>query len=176
MGRHLERPSSAETGAPPVRSGEGDASTAELSDQVRIGRVDDALDQAKNLVSLPRHPKYNSIEKRGSYKYGRMRLLQTMTEYELWEQLVDEAGGPYFPPTKKAEEQEEWLGWLAVAHFRTGNPARGAKSMRSLQRRRIKLQSALLDLADEQPDEQPRDATQHASASGTCTRGLTWRF
>tara|TARA_R110002049_G_scaffold4601_5_gene32242 strand:- start:339368 stop:341683 length:2316 start_codon:yes stop_codon:yes gene_type:complete len=122
-----------------------------------LGRVDDALDQAKNLVSLPRHPAYNSIDKRGSFKYGRMRLLQTLTEYELWDQLIDEAGGPFFPPTKKAEEQEEWLGWLAVAHFRTGNPSRGAKTMRSLQRRRLKLQSKLLDLADGKLKDQATD-------------------
>ena len=36
-----------------------------------VGRVEDALDQARNLVSLPRHPKYKSLAKRGSYKYGR---------------------------------------------------------------------------------------------------------
>ena len=124
---------------------------------LHLGRVDDAQDQAKNLVSLPRHPDYNSIEQRGSFKYGRMRLLQTLTEYELWDQLIDEAGGPYFPPTKKPEEQEEWLGWLAVAHFRTGNAARGAKTMRSLQRRRIKLQTALLDLADHRSDDSAED-------------------
>ena len=122
-----------------------------------LGRVNDALDQAKNLVSLPRHPAYNSIDERGSFKYGRMRLLQTLSEYELWEQLIDEAGGPFLPPTEKAEEQEEWLGWLAVAHYRTGNAARGAKTMRSLQRRRIKLQSALLDLADKRADDSTDD-------------------
>ena len=101
------------------------------------------------------------MEKQGSFKYGRTRLMQTLTQYELWQQLIDEAGGPYFPPTKKAEEQEEWLGWLAVAHYRTGNPARGAKTIRSLQRRRIKLQTALLDLADQkqntEADEEAED-------------------
>ena len=123
-----------------------------------LGRVDDALDQAKNLVSLPRHPKYNSMEKRGSFKYGRTRLLQTLSEYALWQQLIDEAGGPYFPPTEKAEEQEDWLGWLAVAHYRTGNPTRGAKTLRSLHRRRIKLETKLLDLAEDATDDSADDS------------------
>src|SRR6056300_1899079 len=47
-----------------------------------VGRVNEAIDQAKNLTSLPQHPRYNSLEKRGSQKFGRQRLLQVLTEYE----------------------------------------------------------------------------------------------
>ncbi len=115
-----------------------------------IGRVNDALDQSRNLVSLPRHPKYNTLAGRGSYKYGRQRLLQTLTEYGLWDELIKESGGHYLPPTDDAGEQELWLGWLAVAHFMTGDTEQGAKTLRSLRRRRIALQTKLLDLAEDQ--------------------------
>ncbi|NND98350.1 MAG: redoxin domain-containing protein [Pirellulaceae bacterium] len=115
-----------------------------------IGRVQEALDQSRNLVSLPRHPAYNSLKKRGSYKFGRQRLLQTLSQYALWEELIQESGGHYLPPTKDSGEQEEWLGWLSVARFMTGDKARGGKTLRSLQRRRIALQEQLLDLADRQ--------------------------
>ena len=47
---------------------------------IHVGRVQDALDLSRNLVSLPQHPRYNSWNKRGSYKYGRQRLMQTLTE------------------------------------------------------------------------------------------------
>ena len=113
-----------------------------------VGRVNDALDQARNLVSLPRHPKYNSLEKGGSYKYGRTRLLQTLTQYGLWEELRNEAGGHYLPPTGDKQKQEEWLSWLAVARFMTGEQEEAGRTMRSLRRRRIKLRLELLDLAD----------------------------
>tara|TARA_R110002073_G_scaffold46789_7_gene127467 strand:- start:24546 stop:26885 length:2340 start_codon:yes stop_codon:yes gene_type:complete len=116
---------------------------------IHIGCVRDAIDQAQNLVSLPQHPKYNTLDKRGSYKYGRERLLQILSQYALWDELIKESGGYYLPPTSDAGQQEEWLGWLAVAHFRTGNGARGAKTLRSLSRRRLALETKLLDLADE---------------------------
>ncbi len=110
-----------------------------------IGRVDDALEQSRNLVSLPRHPKYNSLSKRGSFKYGRQRLLQTLTEYGLWKEMIKESGGHYLPPTGSAQQQDEWLSWLAVAHFMTGDDQQGAKSLRSLRRRRLELRTKLLD-------------------------------
>ena len=113
-----------------------------------IGRVTDALDQSRNLVSLPRHPRYNTLSRRGSYKYGRQRLLQTLSEYGLWDELLKEVGGPYLPPTEDATEQEQLLGWLAVAQWMTADAKEGAKTLRSLRRRRLALQSQLLDLKD----------------------------
>ncbi|QDT07125.1 Putative peroxiredoxin/MT2597 [Rubripirellula lacrimiformis] len=119
---------------------------------LHVGRVDDALDLARNLVSLPRHPKYNSLAKGGSYKYGRQRLLQTLTQYGLWDDLLGEAGGMFLVPTDDAKEQEEWMGWLAVAQFQAdnGKPSEGARIHRSLQRRKLALQGQLLDLAEPQ--------------------------
>ncbi len=113
-----------------------------------VGRVNDALDLARNLVSLPRHPQYNSLDKRGSYKYGRQRLLQTLTEYAFWDELIKESGGPYLPPTTDKSQQQDWLGWLSVARFMSGDIEGGAKTLRSLKRRRLKLQMQRLDLAD----------------------------
>ncbi len=126
-----------------------------------IGRVQDALDLSRNLVSLPRHPRFNTLSRQGSYKYGRQRLLQTLSEYGLWEELIKEAGGSYLPPTDDALQQEEWLGWLAVAQFMSGDSKQGAKTLRSLQRRRLALQTQILDLA-----EQPANDEDHSEQAG----------
>ena len=115
---------------------------------INIGRVEDAIDLAKNLTSLPKHPKYNSLEKRGSHKYGRQRLLQTLTRFELWQQVIDEMGGQYLPPTDHQATRQDELAWLGVAQFMTGQKADGGKTLRKLQRQRLALQSQLLDLAD----------------------------
>ncbi|MCG8648601.1 MAG: peroxiredoxin family protein [Pirellulales bacterium] len=133
---------------------------------LHVGRVREALDQARNLVSLPRHPKYNTLKNRGSYRYGRQRLIQTLTEYGLWKELIEESGGHYLPPTPDAIEQEQWLGWLSVAHFMTGNQAEGAKTLRSLRRRMIALRSQQLDLADERASQKTgeKDAAEDANA------------
>ncbi|TWU56578.1 Selenocysteine-containing peroxiredoxin PrxU [Rubripirellula tenax] len=118
-----------------------------------VGRVNDALDLSRNLISLPRHPKYNTLEKGGSHKFGRQRLIQTLTQYGLWDELLREAGGDFLTPGDDAAAQEEWMSWLAVAHFkaRLGKPAEGARTLRSLQRRRLALQGQLIDLAEPEP-------------------------
>ncbi|MEM8666948.1 MAG: redoxin domain-containing protein [Planctomycetota bacterium] len=121
---------------------------------IYVGRVQDALDLSRNLVSLPRHPKYNTLEKRGSYKYGRQRLLQTLTEYCLWEELIKESGGAYLPPTDDSRQQEEWLSWLCVAQFMTGDDKSANRTLRSLKRRDLALQIDLIDLKDRKEDEE----------------------
>ncbi len=134
-----------------------------------IGRVDDALDQARNLVSLPRHPQYNTLKKGGSYKYGRQRLLQTLSQYGLWDELISESGGHYLPPTTSPQQQDEWLGWLCVARFMTGDKKQAAKTLRSLQRRRIALQTQLLDLADLESDKQGNKEPQNQDSESEDT-------
>ena len=135
-----------------------------------LGRVDEALDQARNLVAMPQHPKYNTLEKRGSYQYGRQRLLQSLTEFALWDQLIDEAAGPYLAPTDDRQLQNERLAWLAVAHYQTGAKKQAGQLTRQLKRRRLQLQTQLLDRA-EQPstdDAKPAaeaDANANADAS-----------
>lgn len=122
---------------------------------VFVGRVQDALDLSRNLTSLPQHPRYNTLSKRGSFRYGRERLLQVLSQYGLWQELLKEAEGPYLPQTEDEAAQEEWLGWLAVAHFMTGDAKQGGQTLRSLQRRRLALQQQLLDLRDPPTDADP---------------------
>ncbi len=126
-----------------------------------VGRVDDALDLSRNLISLPRHPQHNSMKKGGSYKFGRQRLIQTLTQYGLWDELLKESGGSFWTPSEDAAAQEEWLAWLAVAQFqaKTGKPAEGARILRSLKRRQLALQEKLLDLAEEK-EPSPEDAPE----------------
>ncbi|MEZ6087275.1 MAG: redoxin domain-containing protein [Pirellulaceae bacterium] len=84
-----------------------------------IGRVDDAVALAKNMISLPRHPKYNTLEKQGSLKYGRLRLIETLTRYELWQQAIDACQSDLLPPTDEPKEQLARLRLLGVAAVMT---------------------------------------------------------
>lgn len=113
-----------------------------------LGHVSDAIIQSKNLIAMPRHPEYNSHSKRGSYRYGRTRLLQTLTEYELWDQLITEANGSFFDPTSEEELQHERLAWLAVAYHLTGAKDEAAATVRPLDRLRIQIESQILDLEE----------------------------
>jgi peroxiredoxin len=135
-----------------------------------LGRVDDALLQSRNLVAMPRHPKYNSIDSRGSFRYGRIRLLQTLSEFELWEQLIREADGPYLTPTRDPEWQDERLAWLAVAHRLGGEAAEARRIDRRLRGRLVELQQRELELeAIEDGDSGAASSaaeTEDASANG----------
>lgn len=123
---------------------------------IYLGRVDDALEQSRNLVAMPQHPKYNSMTARGSYRYGRIRLLQTLTEFELWDTLISEANGPYLLPTDDQGWQNERLAWLAVAEHLTGN-AKVARSFdRQLRGRLLDLQNQQIELEAKQDGEQPK--------------------
>lgn len=127
---------------------------------IHLGRSEEALLQARNLVSLPRHPKYNSLEKGGSSKYGHQRLLQVLSTYELWPQLVEEAEGPYLAETGDSAADDRRTGWLAVAHLMTDNRREGAALHRRLQRQRLRLQERLLDLADAAAEADVVDASE----------------
>ena len=115
---------------------------------LHLGRVSNAIDQARNLVSLPRHPNYNSAEERGSFKYGHQRLLQVFTTYGMWAELLEETEGPYLSDNGNAEMNRERDAWIAVASALTGREKTAASIKRSLQRKSLELQLERLDLAE----------------------------
>lgn len=92
-----------------------------IRDLTYIGRWQDAADLAKNMTELPQHPKYNSFS-RGSGYYGRMRLFDVLSRFELWEQLVELCHQPCLPPTDSEPEQVKRLRHLGIAQARSGHP------------------------------------------------------
>lgn len=53
-----------------------------------LGRVKDALGLANSLIGNPRHPSNNTLDKSGtSASYGRTRFIETLTKWELWDEL-----------------------------------------------------------------------------------------
>ncbi|MEE2941503.1 MAG: redoxin domain-containing protein [Planctomycetota bacterium] len=63
------------------------------------GRVDEAVELAKNMVELPRHPRFNTVDKpRTSSAYGRRRLIETLSAFEQWETLKELGSTMYLEP------------------------------------------------------------------------------
>ena len=96
---------------------------------MHLGRVHDAIDLAKNMIELPRHPTYNHFGKRGSASYGRMRLFEVLTRFELWGELQELCESPYFERTENTKEQIRRLRYLGKASFRSGNDERGQEQI-----------------------------------------------
>jgi len=100
---------------------------------MNIGRAHDAVDLAKNMLELPRHPRYNTLRK-GSARYGRMRLITVLTRFELWDQAIELCHSVYLEPTEIASEQIKRLRLLGRAYFETGKTEQGKKLIAQAQK------------------------------------------
>ncbi|MBI2480706.1 MAG: redoxin domain-containing protein [Planctomycetia bacterium] len=100
-----------------------------------VGRIQDAVDLAKNMVELPRHPKYNTLAKRGSSNYGRERLFETLSRFERWDEMIALCQTPYLEPTDDDKQQMTRLRYLGQAYYRKGDAENGAIQLAELQRR-----------------------------------------
>jgi peroxiredoxin len=87
-----------------------------------IGRSRDAVALAKNLIELPRHPRYNPPTQPGrSAFYGRLRLLETLERFELWDDALALANSTYLEATDVPAEQVKRLRLLGLAHAGKGD-------------------------------------------------------
>ena len=115
-----------------------------------IGRVQDAIDLAQNMISMPRHPKYNHLGNRGSTWYGRRRLFETLSRYERWDDLIEFCDTPVLEPTDDATHQIGRLRFLGRALARSGKADEAleiSQQLESLQKERKDKQKT--ELADQ---------------------------
>src|SRR4029079_14190453 len=76
-----------------------------VSTLLKVGRVNDALLVAKNLVEVPRYPSLNMPSNRASAAYyGRESLFDTLILYELWNEYIRLADTPYLRFENSDEE------------------------------------------------------------------------
>ncbi|MFO0905483.1 MAG: redoxin domain-containing protein [Pirellulales bacterium] len=108
---------------------------------IHIGRVRGAIDLARNMCELPRHPKYNTT-KRGSANFGRTRLVDALTTFELWDELIAHCNSPYLEPTDDVDDQQKRLRLLGVAHFRKGELEPAKQILADFQQRLAKEKEA----------------------------------
>ena len=73
---------------------------------ISIGRVHDAEALARNMISMPRHPKYNTIGRSGSFKNGRERLLDVLRAFEMHESLAALSGAVWMEDTGDVEDDQ----------------------------------------------------------------------
>lgn len=117
-----------------------------------LGRVREGIDLAKNLVELPRHPKFNTLtaylnptndvstnsvqayqRRTSSARHGRSSLVNLLSSYELWDQAIALADTLYLEPTDIPDEQVRRLVILGRAHFESGNVKDGEEQMAALE-------------------------------------------
>jgi peroxiredoxin len=134
---------------------------------IKLGRMRDALDLAKNMIELPRHPKLNTYQKRGSAWLGRERLFEVLEGFELWDETAMLCDTPYLEPTDLEEEQLKRLRRLGAALFRKGDVEGGNRQIADLEERLAKEKAAIEVAAAPAPS---ADAGGNGAPSGTPER------
>ncbi len=94
-------------------------------DLILTGRAYDGLAMAKSLIRNPAHPKYNAYDSKKSFGYGRERLCDVLSAFELWDDTLCLADTAFFDATSVEAEQIRRLRMLGRAAWRKGEVQRG---------------------------------------------------
>ncbi|WP_170156772.1 peroxiredoxin family protein [Roseimicrobium gellanilyticum] len=107
----------------------------------QLGQADKAVGLAKNMVELPRHPEWNTFEKnRSSSFYGRNRLLDTLLEFEKWDELTALDGTAYLDVAQNPSFEATRLRALGIAAFFKGDKAGVQKRLAEVQKLKLKTE------------------------------------
>jgi peroxiredoxin len=107
-----------------------------------IGQINRAVDLCVNMIEMPRHPGFNTLdkqtngiayEKRGTAGHGRRRLMETLLRWELWDEALRLGQTPYLEPTVLADEQGRRARLLGLAHLGKGNRVGVSEQIESIE-------------------------------------------
>ena len=104
-----------------------------IRDLLFLGQAHRAIDLAKNLIEMPRHPKHNLVSGSGTAHYGRLRLMDALERYELWDETLQLAKTAYLEPTDDVPDQARRLKLLAAASFLQGDSEQGKQHLAALE-------------------------------------------
>jgi len=119
-----------------------------------LGRANDAVSLARNMIELPRHPKNNTLAKpgkpteygkRGSARYGRTRLIDTLLRYEMWNEIISSSQTVYLEPTAIPEDQAKRLAAVGTAHYALGQAEKGAEVLAQLDELKQRVEDMKLE-------------------------------
>jgi peroxiredoxin len=156
------------------------------TDLLYCGRVREAIELARNMVELPRHPKYNTLNRKedhtaydknhGSSMLGRNRLFDAFLKFELWPEMLTFADTFYLEPTDLPEEKARRLYALALAHSALGatNEARVLAS--SLDDCWKQLKQERFEATEKAETEAKKEKTDTAEAMVKALRGFNDRL
>ena len=126
---------------------------------IHLGRHKSALDLSKNLLELPRHPKFNSLTK-GSGQQGRNRLFQVLENFELWDDVIALSNTMYLEATTEDADQTKRLRLIGVAHYHRGEFPQVEECVKQLDAIAVKLEATAQTEAAEE-EKKAREANKN---------------
>jgi peroxiredoxin len=136
---------------------------------MKLGRANDIVNLCKNMIEMPRHPKYNTLTKRGSSYYGRSRLIEVLELYELWEKAIDLCHSMYLEPTDSETEQLKRLRLLMKAYYLSGDTKAGDKIVEEVKEGQKAYLKKILDEEKKKKEKADKAKADKAKAKKTKT-------
>ncbi|MCA9037435.1 MAG: alkyl hydroperoxide reductase, partial [Planctomycetaceae bacterium] len=142
---------------------------------IYIGRVHDAIALAQNMMSMPRHPKYNHIDKSGSYKYGRQRLIQVLRTYAMHEQILALKDTPWLENTGSETEDLARDRAVGAAFAATGQKDQALAIVQALTAQHEKI-TAEKNSAGDKAEKEAKDAKKDEKAVAKARKDAMNKF
>ena len=99
----------------------------------KVGRISEAIQMARNLCEIPRHPKFNTPDKNESSSHeGRQRLRELLIEFEQWKELEAECLHGHLQKEEGTEEKARWQHSLGLAYANKGETKKINEIIQSL--------------------------------------------
>lgn len=140
-----------------------------IRNMMNVGRTREAISLARNMIELPRHPKYNTLEKRKSSGYGRDRLMNVLERFELWDEAIALGESAYLEPTEKEDHQLKRLRLLGIARASRGDLEEANRIVDELQSRveLVKAEPPTMEMVlKEMAEEEAEDEDGEDEADG----------
>jgi peroxiredoxin len=140
-----------------------------------VGRVQEAIELAKNMIELPRL----GPGKSKAYNLGRDRLRETLVRFELWDELIALEKTTYFAPEERPDVEAQRLSALGVAYFNTGAVQQGIEKLVALEtllERARKERLAAADAAEAKAQQEKKPEDQVAKAMADALRNFKYRI
>ncbi len=104
-----------------------------------LGRIDDAISMAVNLIELPRRAKFKKLGDDeyfdaggSSFREGRRRLWALLNDYALWDEILRLTETPVLTRTDDPLMQAEWHRYRGLAQFYKGEVDSGKTEIAAL--------------------------------------------
>jgi peroxiredoxin/tetratricopeptide (TPR) repeat protein len=146
-----------------------------IRNMISIGRAHDAESLARNMLSLPRHPKFNHIGKSGSFKYGRQRLLDVLEAFELHENVAALNATSWMEDTGDKEEdllRDRRIG----ASFASLGKAAEAAAVRERVQKQLDAEKQKQQEAMAEAEKKAREAKSDDKALETARKDAAGKF
>ena len=132
------------------------------------GQAHRALELAKNMIEMPRHPRTNMLSggKRGTSSLGRTRLIEVLSRFELWDEALELDAGGYLDALTEAADELPRVRLLAAAAWQTKQPDRAKALLASAE----KFVEQAKEARDKAADKAEEDAKKKKESADKVTK------